>query len=116
MPMARALFTPPGAKVEQGKQETGLCLAAKHTKELEIFLRLVKRDEAGFADWMERVRDEWQAKLEGLDGQDEMRPLPEGIPEPDDSCVPLNELQRSKVCPLLGQWHAAGKNRCTVSL
>ena len=74
-------------------------------------------DEAGFADWMERVRDEWQAKLEGLDGQDEeMRPLPEGIPEPDDSCVPLNELQRSKVCPLLGQWHAAGKKRCTVSL
>ncbi|CAL1147938.1 unnamed protein product [Cladocopium goreaui] len=113
----RARSSPPGAKVEQGTRETGHCLAAKHTKELQIFLRLVERDEGGFTDWMGRVRNEWQTKLESLDGQDgEMGPLPEGIPETDDFCVPLNELQRSNVCPLLGQWHGAGKTRCMVSL
>ena len=72
-------------------------------------------DEDGFADWMGRVRDEWQAKLELLEGQDgEM--LPEGILDTDDSCVPSDALQRSNVCSLLGQWHGGGKNRCIVSL
>ena len=75
-------------------------------------------DEGGFTDWMGRVRNEWQTKLESLDGQDgKMGPLPEGIPETDDFCVPLNELQRSKVCPLFGHgWHGAEKSRCMLSL
>ena len=68
-------------------------------------------DEGGFTEWMGRVRKRWQAKLECLDGREEVRPtrpnkLPEtmeqGIPETADFCVPLNELQRSKVCPFLG--------------
>ena len=36
--------SPSGAKVEQGTRGTGHCLAAKHTKELQIFLRLVERN------------------------------------------------------------------------
>lgn len=125
----RARSAPPGAKVEKGQQETGHrsdSPAAKHTRELQAFLRFVECDEGGFTEWMGRVRERWQAKLECLDGRDEVRPtrpnkLPEtmeqGIPETADFCVPLNELQRSKVCPLFGHgWHGAEKSRCMLSL
>ena len=80
-------------------------------------------DEEGFTEWMEILREQWQAKLECLDGEVRPRPkLPEtieheeqGIPETADFCVPLNELQRSKICPLFGHG-CYGKSRCMLSL
>eukprot|EP00438_Fugacium_kawagutii_P030967 Skav228901 [mRNA] locus=scaffold194:505919:506287:+ [translate_table: standard] len=93
-----------------------LCLAQKHAKELDFFIRAVEDNMDGFKDAIQQIREDWQAQL---DREDEVL---KGIQmfeqtEPPDYCLPLNGLQRSTACPFFR--HKCGivqPDRCMVSL
>eukprot|EP00438_Fugacium_kawagutii_P002811 Skav214097 [mRNA] locus=scaffold1185:149870:154294:- [translate_table: standard] len=95
----------------------GLCLATKHVKELHTFLRAVEGNEDSFKEWVGKIRDEWQAKLDSE--KPEEGEVLEGTEHTNESdfCLPLNELHTSKACPLFR--HTCGTfkpDRCMVSL